>query len=140
MTGRMLDHLRRVLGADGPIAVFTGDAVACECYRREAVLRPRYWGDHALICRRSDLLLELLPVGLWETGLAARAVVLLLEVDLATGAVVLDGGLVYPWGGGVFDLPEAGLATGVVAHCSAACSIVVRWGCPGLATRDSSSG
>ncbi|PKI78415.1 hypothetical protein CRG98_001188 [Punica granatum] len=34
----MLDHLRRVLGGDDPIAVFAGDTVASACCRREAVL------------------------------------------------------------------------------------------------------
>ncbi|OWM71803.1 hypothetical protein CDL15_Pgr001010 [Punica granatum] len=36
-----------------------------------------------------------------------------------------------PWGGGVFDLPEAGFP---------AREIIVCWGCPGRAMRDSSSG
>ncbi|OWM76321.1 hypothetical protein CDL15_Pgr020682 [Punica granatum] len=39
--------------------------------------------------------------------------------------------VLYPWGGGVFDLPEVGFP---------ARAIVVCWGCPGRAMRDSSSG
>ncbi|PKI70888.1 hypothetical protein CRG98_008779 [Punica granatum] len=65
----MLDDLHRMLGGDGPIAVFIGDAVTCECCRRE--------------------------------------------------------------GGDVFDLSEAGLATGVVA-CWTAGNWARRWGCHGL--------
>ncbi|OWM63386.1 hypothetical protein CDL15_Pgr022131 [Punica granatum] len=36
--GCMLDDLCRMLGGDGLITVFTGDAVACECCRKEVVL------------------------------------------------------------------------------------------------------
>ncbi|PKI62704.1 hypothetical protein CRG98_016899 [Punica granatum] len=149
----MLDHLRRVLGGDGPIAVFTGNAVACECDRREAVLwvgltpgtKTHLFSEKSgnrtdlpeagvvawmkvllqclalgatvyLIYQKSDLLLELLPVGLLETGIAARAVVLLPEVGLAAGAVVLDlseGGLVT--GAITCWTAETGLAAMVVA-------------------------
>ncbi|OWM91630.1 hypothetical protein CDL15_Pgr020300 [Punica granatum] len=151
MIGRMLDHLRRVLGGDGPIAVFTGNAVACECDRREAVLwvgltpgtKTHLFSEKSgnrtdlpeagvvawmkvllqclalgatvyLIYQKSDLLLELLPVGLLETGIAARAVVLLPEVGLAAGAVVLDLSEDRPYCWGKIALLEASFADGAL--------------------------
>ncbi|PKI35644.1 hypothetical protein CRG98_043971 [Punica granatum] len=127
--------------------------------------RPRCSGDRVLICRRSDLLLGLLPVGLSETGLAAGAIVLLseklgsplrrralLETGLAAGAVILcrrpallcqmpalllgwlcfTRDLFFPWGSGVFDLPEVGLTARVVARCSAGCWLCRRGDCGSL--------
>ncbi|OWM63154.1 hypothetical protein CDL15_Pgr027010 [Punica granatum] len=49
------------------------------------------------------------------------------------------------WGGGVFDLSEAGFAAGAVTRCSAGCQLCrsgdcSSLGCPGRAMRDSSSG
>ncbi|OWM87932.1 hypothetical protein CDL15_Pgr000349 [Punica granatum] len=131
--------------------------------------QPRCWGNHALIYRRLDLLLKLLPVELSETGLAAGAVVLLPEVGLAAGAVMLcrrpalllglcfAGGRLCCWDG--CALLEACFAPRAVVYLicwklasplgwllvalpdagSAAGATVVRWGCPGLVTKDSSS-
>ncbi|PKI71600.1 hypothetical protein CRG98_008008 [Punica granatum] len=82
----MLDDLRLVLGGDGPIAMFTGDAVVCECCHREVVLwvgltlgtkshlvSRNEWEPHEAHPQRwkPALLLGLLPVGLLETGLVA---------------------------------------------------------------------
>ncbi|PKI44989.1 hypothetical protein CRG98_034628 [Punica granatum] len=192
---------------DDPIAVFTGDAVACECCSREAVLwvgltlrtkmhlvskesgkctwltrrdgqnfslamwtvsyclsncrKPSLLlgrlcfyqrsalllGQLCLIYRKVVLLLELLHVGLPETGLVVEAIVLcrrpalllgqlcfagdrlcckgfaLPEACFITGMVVLCWRPALPWGGSIFDLPEAGLTAGVVARCSAGCRL-----------------
>ncbi|OWM75294.1 hypothetical protein CDL15_Pgr012254 [Punica granatum] len=66
-----------------------------------------------LICRKPASLLELLPVGLPETDLAARAVVLdLSEAGLVIGAVAswTARNWARRWGGRA--LPEASLAVG----------------------------
>ncbi|PKI72862.1 hypothetical protein CRG98_006730 [Punica granatum] len=70
-----------------------------------------------LICRKPASLLELLPVGLPETDLAARAVVLdLSEAGLVIGAVAswTARNWARRWGGRA--LPEASLAVGAVSE------------------------
>ncbi|PKI39671.1 hypothetical protein CRG98_039941 [Punica granatum] len=114
----MLDHLRRVLGGDGPIAVFTGDVVACECCCREAVL----WVGLTLgtktylVSEKSGNCTWLthidgqnFPIVMW-TVVCAECV----ELMLSQRSALLLGWLLV-------TLPNAG---------SAARAIVVRWGCP----------
>ncbi|OWM68446.1 hypothetical protein CDL15_Pgr026990 [Punica granatum] len=93
----MLDYLCRVLGGDGPIAVFTGDAVACECCRREVVLWVRL-------------------------TLGTKMYLVSKESGNCTWLTHRDGQnfplVMWTVDGGVFDLPGAGLAAEVVARCS----------------------
>ncbi|OWM82797.1 hypothetical protein CDL15_Pgr008678 [Punica granatum] len=99
-----------------------------------------------LICRKPTSLLGRWCIDLSEVELVTRVVACrtvgnrphrwgsraFAEVGLAVGAVVLDGGLYCPWSGGVFELPEADLAAGVVARCFVGCRLCRRGNCGSL--------
>ncbi|OWM90912.1 hypothetical protein CDL15_Pgr027399 [Punica granatum] len=108
MIGCMLDDLCRALGVDGPITVFTGDAIACKCFHSEAVL--------------------------W-VGLTLGTKTHLVSVESedctadATPNVLICRKPASPLGRLLVALPDAGSIAGAIVVC---------WGCPDLAMKDSS--